>query len=158
MSQWDIKFDNVRDLSLNIRFNEKTYLWARTQGLAVSIGIDFEKNSCLARDIRLIETYNWLKELDRVAVCRPPPVYFGWLVPIDCETLGAVKLCKRAPPWNSGFHFFGYTARWGNIINKKGRDASLFFFCALIWVDKSRFWWYNYGMNFKLILLKGNLI
>ena len=29
------------------------------------IGIDFWELSCLVRDTRMIETYNWLKELER---------------------------------------------------------------------------------------------
>ena len=37
------------------------------------------------------------------------------LVPTGYGTLGAVKLSIERRPGETGFHFFGYTARWGNI-------------------------------------------
>ena len=64
----------------------------------------FWKLSCLVRDIRLIETYNWLKELEMVCamVCRPPHPHSGWLVPVGNGTLGAVKSGIERRPERQG--------------------------------------------------------
>ena len=73
--------------------------------------------SCLVRDIRLIETYNWLKELEihlRNGLQTSPRLSCR-LVPTGYGKLGAVKLSIERRPGETGFHFFGYTARWGNI-------------------------------------------
>ena len=62
ISQWKFEFCLKIWFKINIRLTPKyTHGCIRKQQ---PMGIWFWKLSCLVRDIRLIETYNWLKELE----------------------------------------------------------------------------------------------
>ena len=88
----------------------------------------------------MIETYNWLKELEMVCamVCRPPHPHSGWLVPVGNGTLGAVKSGIERRPERQGSISSG--TRLGGATYKRH-----IFWCAFyVWIFSfcgDDLWW-----------------
>ena len=80
-------------------------------------------------------------------VCRPP-LPPRLTCPQETRDAGSSKVAHRAPPWLAGFHFFGYTARWGYLKTHIGD-----FRCAFLCVGCGRFSQKTLQLRIKLIKL-----